>query len=288
MEKLERLEGSGSQQEAAGAYATEAEANSMISVTHLTSYMYCPRLLYRQKVLGYEEKPSEAMILGAIRHNFYDLANKHEEKIVVHLPAEVPREGMVTAYSEMYQNLLRAVVMNHANSLAIFELEPEQLLPQLQPIAIAEANERAGNVYRFATQHGIFGEELWHQLVPKILTELKVKSKALQLKGVVDKVEIYGDSVLPIELKTGKMANDGVWPQHRVQVAAYMMLLQEKFNTRVNSAVIRYLDHNSSRTVVLNPYMEMEVKELTEKVIRLLHNETVPKPCGRESCNCVR
>ena len=183
------------------------EQPTLISVTDLSSYMYCARLLYQRKVLGYEEKLNAAMILGAIRHNFYDVANKHEEKIVAHLPSEASKEEVATAYSNMYQNLLRAAVMNHANSLAIFDLEPEQLLPQLQPIAVAEANERAENVYRFAEQHGVFGEELWQQLVPKILTELKVKSAMLRLKGVVDKVEIYADTVLPIELKTGKMAN---------------------------------------------------------------------------------
>ena len=271
------------------AAATEAEAApAMISVTDLTSYMYCPRLLYQQKVLGYEEKLNTAMILGAIRHNFYDLANKHEERIVVHLPAEFSTEKINAAYSETYQNLLRATVMNRSNSLEMFGLEPAGVISELRPIAIAEAAERAGNVHRFAALHNIFGEELWQQLIPKILTEMKVKSPLLRLKGVVDKVEIYNNTVLPIELKTGKMPNDGVWPQHRVQVSAYMMLLQEKFNTSVNKAIIRYLDHNISKTVALNPYMELEVKELTENVIRLLESGVIPKQCGRERCGCGR
>ncbi len=268
--------------------AKETAKNAMVSVTALSSYMYCPRLLYQQKVLGYEEKLNSAMVLGAIRHNFYDIANKYEERIVVHLPAEFSTERINAAYSETYQNLLRAAVMNRSSSLEMFGLEPVCIISELKPIAIAEAAERAGNVHKFAAMHNIFGEELWQQLSPKIVSELKIKSALLRLKGVVDKVEIYGDKVLPIELKTGKMANEGVWPQHRVQVAAYMMLLQEKFNTTVNNAVIRYLDYNSSRTVVLNPYMELEVKELTEKVSRLLQSSTIPKRCGRENCGCAR
>ncbi len=271
--------------------AEEAIADSekpaqIISVTDLSSYLYCPRVLYQQKVLGYEEKLNQYMILGAVRHNFYDLANKHEESIVVHLPTGAAKEEITAAYAKTYENLLKSAVMGHAKSLALFDIQPFEILPQLQQIAVSEASERAGNVHRFSAEHNIFGDELWQLLVPKIFTEVKLKSPLLRLKGTVDRIEVYENSVLPIELKTGKMASDGVWPSHRVQVAAYMMLLQEKFNKPVGQAVIRYLDHNRSKTIMLNPYMELEVRELTEKVTRLLQSKIIPKPCGRESCRC--
>lgn len=260
----------------------------VVSVTDLSSFIYCQRALYQQKVLGYEEKLNEHMILGAIRHHFYDLANKHEETIVAHLPQETTHDETITAYEKTYKNLLQAAVLSRAKSLALFGIQPFQILPQLQQLAAAEAHERAENVHSFSTTHNVFGEELWEMLTPKILTEVRVRSQLLRLKGVVDRIEVYENSVLPIELKTGKMARDGVWPSHRVQVAAYMMLLKEKFRKPVDEAVIRYLDHKSSRTVVMNPYMELEVRELTEKVIRLLQSGTAPKPCGRESCSCSR
>ncbi|MBI2549991.1 PD-(D/E)XK nuclease family protein [Candidatus Woesearchaeota archaeon] len=283
-----KMEGLGKKEESVATVETDAAAASaMISVTDLTSYMYCPRLLFQQKVLGYEEKLNPAMVLGGIRHKFYDLTNKYEEALVVHLP-ETSREIILEAYSKSYQNLLRHVVASHSNSLALFDIAPEEVVAKLQPIAAAEAGERAENVYSFAAKSSVFGKELWQMLSPKILSELKVKSPMLRLKGTVDRVEIHPNTILPIELKTGKMPSDGVWPSHRVQAAAYMMLLQEKFNTAVTKAVVRYLDHNSSKTVVLNPYMELEVKELTEKVVRLLQGNTEPKPCGRVNCNCTR
>ena len=160
---------------------------TLVSVTELTSYMYCPRLLFQQKVLGYEEKLNPAMVLGGIRHKFYDLTNKYEETIVVHLP-ETSRETIAEAYSESYQNLLRHVVAGHSNSLALFDMTPEEVVAKLQPIAAAEASERAENVYSFAAKSNVFGEELWQMLSPKILSELKVKSPMLRLKGTVDRV----------------------------------------------------------------------------------------------------
>ncbi len=260
----------------------------IVSVTDLSSFLYCPRALYQKKVLGYEEKLNEHMILGAIRHNFYDLANKYEERIVSRLPVPASKEEITAVYSETYQNLLKVAVKDHSKSLMLFDLTPDSVIPELLPIGVAEAAERADNVYTFSAQHNVSGEELWRLLTPKILTEVRVRSQMLRLKGVVDRIEVYENSVLPVELKTGKMASDGVWPSHRVQVVAYMMLLREKFNKSVGQAVIRYLDHNSSKTIILNPYMELEVRELTEKVTRLLKSEIMPKPCGRESCSCNR
>lgn len=258
----------------------------LVSVTDLSSFLYCPRALYQRKVLGYEEKLNQHMILGAIRHNFYDMANKHEESIVLRLPVQASKDEITAIYSETYQNLLKVAVKNRGKSLQLFNLAPDVVIPELLPIGASEAAERAENIHGFSIQHNVSGEELWQLLTPKILTEVGVRSQLLRLKGVVDRVEVYKNSVLPVELKTGKMAQDGVWPSHRVQVAAYMMLLQEKFRKPVGKAVIRYLDHNSSKTIMLNPYMELEVKELTEKVIRLLQSEPIPKPCGRESCSC--
>lgn len=258
----------------------------IVSVTDLSSFLYCQRSLYQRKVLGYEEKLNQHMVLGAIRHNFYDMANKHEERIVLRLPATASKEEITAAYSETYQNLMKVAVKDHGRALALFSLEPEAVIQELLPIGISEAAERAENVYSFSAQHNVFGEGLWQLLTPKILTEVAVRSQQLRLKGVVDRIEVYENSVLPIELKTGKMAQDGVWPSHRVQVAAYMMLLQEKFRKPAGKAVIRYLDHNSSKTIMLNPYMELEVKELTENVIQLLQSKLIPKPCGRESCRC--
>ena len=268
------------------AAAAAEKATSMVPVTDLSSYMYCPRLLYQQKVLGKKERLNAAMILGAIRHNFYDLANKHEENIVVHLPANVTMDETTEAYSKTYRNLIKAAVMTRSKSLALFDIQPFEILEQLQPIAAAEATERAANVHKFSSDNNASGESLWRQLSPKIITELRVKSDKMRLKGTVDRIEMHADTVIPIELKTGKMPRDGVWPAHRVQAAAYMMLLQETFNAPINKAIIRYLDHDSSKTVTLNPYMEMEVTELTEKVSRLLQAKEVPAPCGREGCGC--
>ena len=47
-------------------------------------------------------------------------------------------------------------------------------------------------------------------------------------------VEVRAESLLPIELKTGKSPKEGVWPGHRVQLSAYVMLLEDNFNMNIS------------------------------------------------------
>ena len=48
-----------------------------ISVSMLSSYIYCPRKLFLQKVLAVEEPPKESLVLGTLRHEIYDFINQN-------------------------------------------------------------------------------------------------------------------------------------------------------------------------------------------------------------------
>ncbi|MDP3765329.1 MAG: CRISPR-associated protein Cas4, partial [Nanoarchaeota archaeon] len=99
---------------------------------------------------------------------------------------------------------------------------------------------------------------------------------------------VYENSYVPIELKTGKMPKDGVWPNHRIQIAAYAMLLEEKFQTKVKDGFINYLDAKESRRIAINPFMREEIIQLISEIQILLKNSYPPKYCeNRNKCaNC--
>ncbi|MBI2659513.1 hypothetical protein HYX05_05440, partial [Candidatus Woesearchaeota archaeon] len=59
-----------------------------ISVSLLSSYLYCSRKLFLEKVLLLEEPPKESLVMGSIRHETYDNINKKEEEIVTSITKE--------------------------------------------------------------------------------------------------------------------------------------------------------------------------------------------------------
>ncbi len=255
-----------------------------IPVTHLQSFIFCPRLLYRKAIFGMKTT-NAALVLGQVRHTFHDLANKYEKNIIVHLPKWESTDEVVSTFSSAYINLLKMAIASHAGSIRTVGLNPKDVMEKINKPVVREAAEKAESIAEFGNQNKVFGEDLWERL-PKAITELKVTSSKLRLQGTVDRVEVNNDAIQLVELKTGKAPRQGVWPSHRLQVAAYMMLLGEKFNKPVEKAIVRYLETDSKENVYLNPYLELEVTEATEKTIRMLQGDEEPKACQRKTCPC--
>ncbi len=258
----------------------------MLSVTMLSSYLYCSRKLYLQRVLGLWEPPKEAMVKGTIRHETYDLINKNEERIVKSIK-ELNLEKIKEKYKYEYLKFLRVAILKNKEGLAKFEIKPEEMFKKVYPMINDEAETRAFNIFTFIQKNNLFGDELWEKLTPKIQSELKVTSEVLGLKGIIDQIEVYSDGnsveYVPIELKTGKAPREGVWPGHKIQLAAYCLLLEGHYKKQIKEGFITYLDIKDRRHIAMNAFLKDEVKELIDKVNDLLNSKELPDFCGSEN-----
>ena len=109
----------------------------------------------------------------------------------------------------------------------------------------------------------------------------------MKLKGVIDQVHVYDNEYIPFELKTGRTPQDGVWPSHRIQIAAYSLLLQENFNKQVKGGFVVYLDTKEKRHISINPFMKQEVRQIVDEVIELLEGKELPDFCNNEN-KCIK
>jgi CRISPR-associated protein Cas4 len=265
-----------------------------ISVSTLSSYLYCARKLFLEKVLGLFEPEKLALVKGSIRHETYDEVNKIEEGIVTSIKEGESFEDIYNKYVKAYSNLLRQSITKNKYRLKNVKLPLIDAYHQIWPFFKRESEIRALNLFKFIEEHNVYGLELWDKLVPKIESEFRINSESLELNGIIDQIEIYPTGRVPIELKTGSMPNEGVWPGHRIQVGAYALMMEEKFGKEVKEGFIHYLDSDIRRQVVINPFLKQEIKELKEKVKAMLEGNEVPlmtdnenkcKKCGlREKC----
>ena len=259
-----------------------------ISVSMLAAYLFCPRKLFLEQVLALKEPPKESAALGSLRHSVYSSINQSEERIVASIAEKIQYSQLVSSYKTFYSKILREQIIKNKPSLRQFNLDLAEVFRRTWPLILNEAESRSNNVFSFIQQHNVYGKELWERLTPKILSEHKIESELLQLKGIIDRIEIYDEGYVPIELKTGKMPREGVWPGHRIQIAAYAMLVEEKYSTKVKEGFVRYLDSNESRQIAINPFMKDEIRQIIAKIQELLKNASFPIYCSnRNKCvNC--
>ena len=254
-----------------------------ISVTLLSSYLYCSRKLFLEKVLMLEEPPKESLVMGTIRHETYDKINREEEAIVTSITKKMWLEEIQEKYKKEYLKFLKKAIAENKERLLEVNLSPIDAYKRSYPFIMEESVTRSNNIHSFIQANNVFGKELWEKLTPKIISELKIESDELRLKGRVDQVHVYDKEYIPFELKTGKMPQDGVWPSHRIQIAAYSLLLQEHFKKPVKEGFVYYLDSKQKRQIVINPYMVDEVKQLVDDIIELLKSKNIPDFCSNEN-----
>ena len=264
------------------------EKQRLVSVTDLSAYQFCTRALYLRLVLGLREPVKPVMLLGGIRHRIYDEANKREEGIVNQIAGGMDRQSILSLFSDAYNEILQDSVSKSSLQLGNLGMDGISVASQLGPAVLSQAHSRADEIISFSSKAKLFGSDLWEALTPKIITELSVRSKRLRLKGVVDRIEIYGNEYVPVEIKTGRTPSEGVWPDHRLQIASYMLLLNDKFNVNVKEGMVKYVATDQTRQVVMNPFLEYEITAAVNDLFNLVESPDVPESCGKSYCGVCR
>ena len=249
----------------------------MLTVTMLSTYLYCPRKLYLQEVLQLEEPERQDAVIGTIRHETCDLINKSEQDIVSSIQRKVPQEDLQELYKQHYSEHLRNAIRMHKERLKTLALNPGEVFKDLWPLVMEESVTRANNIHQFIETHLVFGEKLWGLLTPKIVSEFKIVSSRYGLIGKIDQIEHWKEGMVPVELKTGNPPFDGIWPDHKMQLIAYALLLEEHSQKPVKEGFVVYLGSKERRHLAINPFMKYELTKTIAEVKELLARRDLPK-----------
>jgi len=257
---------------------------NLIPVSALSSWVHCPRQFYLSYVLDVEEPPKDIMILGLIKHKLHETITQEDQAAITALKET---DNLQEIFQSKFTKLLQAIIVNQANALRMVNVPLTTAFQKALPIVKFEATDRANRIMPLL-QRGLTGEELWHSITPKVKTEYSLQSKKLGLKGRIDRLEYYDNTLLPVELKSGNPPQEGVWNGHRIQAASYALMLEDTFTTTVPEAIVQYVDHNSRRPVVLNPFLREHVIEVANAVKTCLENKELPDGCGKENCTACK
>ncbi len=258
----------------------------MISVTTLTTQLYCARKLWLQQVLKLKEPVKDVMVLGTVTHQAFNGLNKREQEIVTATPRDATQASIDERYTKTCAELLRWSVASNKYSLRNVQIPLEKAFSLTWPMLKREAAIRSLNLFENLQRHGVVGEALWDALSPKIKSEYSIKVESLELKGIIDQLQVYPNFVRPIELKTGKVPAEGVWPGHRIQVGAYALMLEHALQIKVEEAIVHYLDTHTQRTVVMNPFLREEILALRDATKETLA-QTTPPPKTPDVSKCA-
>lgn len=252
----------------------------MLSVSDLSEFTYCPRALYLKKDnLHTNGSGQKSELLLNIRREIFDSINNSQESIISSLM--YPDKNLIEkALRENYSHIVLSVLQSKKGDLNLVNRKVIDVYNHIWPDILNKLNEQTSLLFNFMLRTGFKGTALWINLEPKIEFERYVESQNLKMRGVITQLLLFKNKVVPLGFKTGKAPKSGVWLSHKLEMAAYIMLINDIFNMKNRRAVVKYKKDDVERQVVLNPMLEYEVKRKIKLIRMMLSEEEPPKRCS--------
>ncbi|MFQ5474241.1 MAG: CRISPR-associated protein Cas4 [Candidatus Nanoarchaeia archaeon] len=247
----------------------------MFSVSDLTLFEYCKRKLYLLKNFGLKEKlriPARGKIIHAC---FSKLAES--EQLIIGSLTDADRAMIRVQYQNAAKDIISSLLEKN-------DVEDPKLKKDMESLLKSHIDYRVEQVMAAMRRYESRGPALWSVFVPKIQPEQHIISPTLQIRGIVDCVEEYEDELIPIEIKTGKAPKKGVWSNHRLQLSAYLLMLSETRKKPVKKGIVRYVDQNIERSVVMNAFIRDEVRNTINSVEKTLRGFIPPLTDNTRKC----
>ncbi|MHB8577706.1 MAG: CRISPR-associated protein Cas4 [Dehalococcoidia bacterium] len=113
--------------------------------------------------------------------------------------------------------------------------------------------------------------------------EVSLYSARLGLSGRLDMLIESGDETIPVDFKNGAGA---VGTNHRYQLAAYSLLLEDVLGVRVRRGFIYQVPEKRAVEVVLEPSLRTHVRRVLSTMRRMIAEEAMP-PATEQRGRCV-
>ncbi len=122
----------------------------------------------------------------------------------------------------------------------------------------------------------------------KVIKNVELISNKLKLRGKIDYLIItkFGE-LIPVEIKWSELEHGTVKRDHKLQLAAYSLMIEENFNKVVKRAIIYYTRIKKLITIPIDEDMKNEVKRIISEINKIISNEEIPKVVKSKHCvNC--
>ncbi len=259
------------------------EHKKLISVSDINAWLYCPRKVYLHKICGLQSGQNRNMAIGMIKHKILENFSKNEEKLVTKFDENFDSVDLVFMYEDYIKTLSKLVFVENLSLIDKFMIDPDDILKKVLR-DFAEDIKLRVKVIKDAILKGHKKETLWKNLDSIYLSEIKLESEELGLKGRVDRILIsrVDNSVIPFELKSRE---ERIFLSDELQLTAYTMLLEHQYHQKISKGIIEV--GNNKQEIEISEQKRNEVLKIAEEIRNLKEGNVPPIQSNFNKCrNC--
>lgn len=250
----------------------------MINVSSLSGYEYCPRSIYLRGVLKIKPEPNVVQVKGLVGHFVRKELSLRQARLLSRIKEAGEIKSMLEAELD---SIIEDIPFIYKEKIMEFGGE-EEYRKHTREVKAELLNEIKTISERLSAMVDELGIERALELTTPWKVEYSLKSEKLKLTGRVDKImrQDRGAGVIPVEIKTG---TEGLWEADRIQVCAYGMLLEDKFNVVIPHGFVEYTKVQERKPVLNTEQLRRKVIGTRDSVLDILSGRHVPAVCPHGS-----
>lgn len=115
---------------------------------------------------------------------------------------------------------------------------------------------------------------------------VQLSSDKLGLQGVIDCIIKTGKGeFIPVDYKNMESNRGRVWMDHKYQLTAYALLIEENYSTCVKRGIINYIPEKLVIQIEITPTMKTHVKRVLGHIKRIIAEEKLqPIRVAKQKC----
>jgi len=245
-----------------------------ISISYLSSYLYCPIKFYIEECLKIKKLDQKIVIKGTLKHKAIEQITKKEKAFVESIDKIKDYESLVQYYKMNFSSNVRNVLLKNKFELEELNLPLPVLFQEFKPVFDFEAMQRAKNIFEQHKKTNLTGKELWYNLNPKYISEKSLKSKEFGLCGRIDRLELWHDKIVPIEFKNRESST--LFDSQKIQLGSYILLSNKLYEKPSTYGYVHFLKDNQKKLLMMNEFLQDEIMEVRSRVVDIIEDKKIP------------
>ncbi len=189
-----------------------------VRASEISSYYLCPRLVYFQR------RHAHDLANAAVRADFFKALSYSLGSVVLSPTPE--------------RDLDDAIMRAGDDSLLVYGPSYEQIIVD----SAAEARKMAGQILAgLLREKGEYGEQALMGILFPRTAGTTIYSEKFRISGTIDKIVVLDGAPVPVIVSPSQPPQNGVYASDRIRLAAYAMLVSEKYDTSCTRGAVEYV-----------------------------------------------
>ena len=233
----------------------------MIRVSDITSYIKCPRICYflsrgHELVMDTTTEYLQRLLIKELALTYGSAVNREDGFSVLNCELDRISSEIRTIYRAELAGVDEGTLAN----------------------AVSCVQSRLADICSNLSAHGDFYASTFE-------VEPLLYSEKSGLSGSPDKLIETDGTFIPSIIKTGDMPENGVWRTDRLQLAAYAILVEEKYNSVVEYGFVEYARLGKAREVTIKRHERRKVPQIRDRIKKIQDGFMPERP---EDAPCER